>query len=147
MEIDPCSPQEGPELCSDVKCCHSAFSSEKVRAPYSGWSSLPGTSKWLIIGQFQFVAKDSDIPGPGVTGIRPFNDAAICAPGPRPLSRLSSQQASSDFISGHDSELCSLHHQAPPTKKLAMFTETSAVRPGWRVFARVLPRALWQTRN
>ena len=46
------------------------------------------------------------------------------------FSPLSSHSASSDFILGHDSELCSYYSQAPglapPTKKLAMFTKTSA---------------------
>ena len=67
MKIDPCSPRwRGPwALCSDVKCCQSVFSfREGQSSPVSRVVLTLGelaTSKWLIIGEFQFVVKDCEI--------------------------------------------------------------------------------------
>ena len=67
MKIDPLSPQGTQSHERSVQMLNAArayLSLEKVRAPSPGWSalsSLLATSKWLIIGQFQFVVKDCEI--------------------------------------------------------------------------------------
>ena len=158
MKIDPCSPRRrGEDHEHSVQMLNAArayLAPEKVRAPASRVVLTLGqlaTTKWLIIGQFQFVVKDCEIVRV-LTWIKAFLMTQQFVPVCwmlvfSPLISLTRRAQILFWVTTLSYAVTSqAQGLAPPTKKLAMFTKTSAGL-GRRVFAQVEPKALWQTRN